>query len=480
MSPPLPSPSPSTSPLPAATIDMIGEDLLYKIFTKLHAVECAAAACVSRSWNVTITRLLSLPKLSSALSLSPSLQCCLLSLPKLSSALTLNPSLQEVTGSSRKKQPLAEMHEPVKITSYRKQGKISKHKMRSALGAFFPSVQASVGDRVIQYLCWCEVAVNDVADKVLASPIRPQFVIASIGPAFDLDEAHRLITGRFGSRIPVITSTSQGIFGQNATSNEFEEVQWDNYEDDEAHADLGNENHGALLTVGFLPGLAVDLIPLSKTRGNQVLMIVDLVLSVKERSSSRSGSASPVGILLFSDEETDIRPVLEKFDYAFSTETVIVGDGGSQFLYRGETAINPSSNKAASSAAVALLFSRDRGKPPGKSDNCLKTGTRPPVDQNNNKGQSENEPFGIEKAHQLITATLSDESTAFLDPSTEPQNLEGGGGVNTDVLVALLYNFDIPRAVWNPPLTRRESPQPKCAARVGVPESDTPQGSRPA
>ncbi|KAM3338395.1 F-box/LRR-repeat protein isoform X1 [Capsicum galapagoense] len=290
MSPPLPSTSPSTSPLPAATIDTIGEDLLYKIFTKLHAVECAAAACVSRSWNVTITRLLSLPKLSSALSLSPSLQ----------------------------------------------------------------------------------VAVNDVADKVLASPIRPQFVIASIGPAFDLDEAHRLITGRFGSRIPVITSTSQGIFGQNATSNEFEEVQWDNYEDDEAHADLGNENHGALLTVGYLPGLAVDLIPLSKTRGNQVLMIVDLVLSVKERSSSRSGSASPVGILLFSDEETDIRPVLEKFvphfvfvDYAFSTETVIVGDGGSQFLYRDETAINPSSNKAASSAAVALLFSRDRGKPPG-------------------------------------------------------------------------------------------------------------------
>lgn len=52
-------------------------------------------------------------------------------------------------------------------------------------------------------------------------------------------------------------------------------------------------------------------------------------------------------------------------DYAFSTETVIVGDGGSQFLYRGEAAINPSNNKAASSAAVVLLFSRDRGKPPG-------------------------------------------------------------------------------------------------------------------
>ncbi|KAK4373706.1 hypothetical protein RND71_009090 [Anisodus tanguticus] len=282
----------------AATIDMIGEDLVYNIFSNLPAVACASAACVSRSWNLIITRLLSLPKLSSSLSLNPNLQ----------------------------------------------------------------------------------VAVNDDVDKVLASPIRPQFVIASIDPVFDLDEAHRLITGRFGSKIPVITSISQGIFGQDATTNEFEEVQWDTFEDDEAHAGLGNENQGALLTVGFFPGLTVDLIPLSKTRGNQ-LMIDDLVLSIRERSSSRSGSASPMGILLFSDEGTDIKPVLEKLDYAFSTETVIVGDGGSQFLYQGETAINPSNNKGSSSAAVALLFSRDRGKPPGVGETqfhvMLSTGISP-------------------------------------------------------------------------------------------------------
>ncbi|PHT36097.1 Exocyst complex component EXO84A [Capsicum baccatum] len=36
-------------------------------------------------------------------------------------------------------------------------------------------------------------------------------------------------------------------------------------------------------------------------------------------------------------------------------------------------------------------------------------------------------------------------------------------------------SLNIPRAVWNPPLTRRGSPQPKCATRVGVSESDTPQ-----
>ncbi|PHU20109.1 hypothetical protein BC332_11260 [Capsicum chinense] len=49
-------------------------------------------------------------------------------------------------------------------------------------------------------------------------------------------------------------------------------------------------------------------------------------------------------------------------------------------------------------------------------------------------------------------------------------------GVMVDTV--LPYKSDIPRAIWNPALTRRESPQPKCASRVGVSESDTPQGSR--
>ncbi|KAF3626731.1 hypothetical protein FXO38_29096 [Capsicum annuum] len=42
------------------------------------------------------------------------------------------------------------------------------------------------------------------------------------------------------------------------------------------------------------------------------------------------------------------------------------------------------------------------------------------------------------------------------------------------------YISDIPRAVWNPPLTRRGSHQPECAARVGVSDSDMPHGTRPA
>ncbi|KAF3641072.1 hypothetical protein FXO38_21806 [Capsicum annuum] len=49
-----------------------------------------------------------------------------------------------------------------------------------------------------------------------------------------------------------------------------------------------------------------------------------------------------------------------------------------------------------------------------------------------------------------------------------------------DVKVAFPYKSDIPRAIWNPPLTWRGSTQPKCAERVEVSDSDTPHGFRPA
>ncbi|KAK4721118.1 hypothetical protein R3W88_011351 [Solanum pinnatisectum] len=278
-----------------ATMDVVGEDLLHNILSRLPAESCASAACVSRSWNLIINRLLTLPNLSSALSCHPCLQG----------------------------------------------------------------------------------AVDEAVDKVLARPIRPQFVIASIGPSFDLEEAQCLISDRFSSDIPIITSISYGIFGQDANTNEFEEVQWDTWEDNKAHEDLRNEDEGVLVTVGFLPGLTVDLIPLKKTRG---LTTENFVRSIRERSFSRSGS-SPMGILLFSDEDIDIKPVLAKLDYAFSSETAIVGDAGSKFVYQDGAAISFYNSSVSSSAAVALLFSRDTGKPAGVGETqfhvMLSTGVSP-------------------------------------------------------------------------------------------------------
>ncbi|XP_070048859.1 F-box/LRR-repeat protein At5g63520-like [Nicotiana tomentosiformis] len=157
-----------------------------------------------------------------------------------------------------------------------------------------------------------EDAVNEAVDKVLARPIRPQFVIASIGP-FTLQQAQQLITGRFGSKNNY-SSISRNIWPAMQL--------WECIEDDdETHANLGNENRGVLLTVGFLPGLK--------------------------------------------DQETDMKPVLQELDYAFCRETVIVGEKGSQFLYQGETSVKLSNNEEYSSAAVTLFFLRDRRKPPG-------------------------------------------------------------------------------------------------------------------
>ncbi|PHT52315.1 hypothetical protein CQW23_06777 [Capsicum baccatum] len=57
---------------------------------------------------------------------------------------------------------------------------------------------------------------------------------------------------------------------------------------------------------------------------------------------------------------------------------------------------------------------------------------------------------------------------------------EVGEGSQYNVLVALPYNSDIPRAIWNPPLILRGRPQPKYAARVGVSDFDMPHDTRPA
>lgn len=51
----------------------VNEDIMQNIFSRLPATSFASASCVSKSWNKACNRVLSKPKLASALSINPSL-----------------------------------------------------------------------------------------------------------------------------------------------------------------------------------------------------------------------------------------------------------------------------------------------------------------------------------------------------------------------------------------------------------------------
>ncbi|XP_011073078.1 F-box/LRR-repeat protein At5g63520 [Sesamum indicum] len=212
-----------------------------------------------------------------------------------------------------------------------------------------------------------ENAVNEVFEKVLSEPIRPHFALASIGPSFSLQAALQLIDKKLGSRIPVIVNVSEGVIGRDVKTDQFVEVQWEVTMEEE---DLGavsmveNVNRGIILTVGFLPGLKAHIIPLfSGDKGPGSLLLDEFVMDIRESASAVSHSTSPAGIILLADRETDIKPILQTIECAFSEDTFIVGDGGSQFLYKSYNGNSITWQPGSTCAAVALLFARDRNKP---------------------------------------------------------------------------------------------------------------------
>lgn len=52
---------------------LVNDDVVQNILGRLPALSFASAACVNKSWNHLCNRILSRPKLASALSLNPSL-----------------------------------------------------------------------------------------------------------------------------------------------------------------------------------------------------------------------------------------------------------------------------------------------------------------------------------------------------------------------------------------------------------------------
>ncbi|KAK1436745.1 hypothetical protein QVD17_02527 [Tagetes erecta] len=173
------------------------------------------------------------------------------------------------------------------------------------------------------------VAVEEVANKVLSEPIRPQFAILSILWLYSLQEAHQLITAKLSSKVALIVNRCHGVIGRDALSDEFKEASW-----------RSRPGTGIVLTVGFVPGLKVK--PISLLRQNE-------------------------------PPQQGIDAVMEKLDFGVSSETVIVGDCSCGIEQTTKDVNDEDVDDEygcgiqQTVAAVALVFVMDRNKPPGRT-----------------------------------------------------------------------------------------------------------------
>ncbi|KAL3748006.1 hypothetical protein ACJRO7_009260 [Eucalyptus globulus] len=207
------------------------------------------------------------------------------------------------------------------------------------------------------------IALQEVVDKVLSEPIFPHFAIVYAGLGFDLAVVLQYISRKLGARTPVIVTRDAGVIGMDAATNEVKEVELeDESEDNEIHIDIAR---GIVLTVGFVPGLKVDCIPLVRP-AKEPAMVDKFIMDIREYSTSISGCASPVGLIMFGDESADIKCFVEKLDIAMPVETAIVGDERGNFLYRSANNLrNVHGSQKCHDDAVALVFAKERNSTPG-------------------------------------------------------------------------------------------------------------------
>lgn len=198
-------------------------------------------------------------------------------------------------------------------------------------------------------------AVKEVTDRVLCGPIRPHFAILSICPTFNLDEAHNYITEALGSKTPIVTCDAGGVMGIDAQTDQFAEVKFPffNVDDDDDHE--SPSSGGISLTIGYLPSLKVDVVPLLGTE--QGPNINKFVMDLRNYSASVSDCTSPEAIIMFGDSQADMKPLLEKLDYALSQQTVIAGNGSCSFRH---SAIDSNFLGHTDEYALALVFARER------------------------------------------------------------------------------------------------------------------------
>ncbi|XP_009359522.2 F-box/LRR-repeat protein At5g63520 [Pyrus x bretschneideri] len=199
-------------------------------------------------------------------------------------------------------------------------------------------------------------AIDEVLAEIFSKPIRPDFVVAYIGTNFSLEETHQLITEKIGSGIPIITNRAMGLIGTDVETRNLREVNC-------AHGNSARNpeiNGGLVVSVGFVPGLKVEIFPLPSPRhAPHLLMMEHFVRDIL----SYSGPLPPSCMMMFGDKHFDMNLVVAALDAIMPDKTAIVGDASASFMYTRRNETGNYSSDLFYSAGAALVFVKDQHKP---------------------------------------------------------------------------------------------------------------------
>ncbi|KAF2562916.1 hypothetical protein F2Q70_00018934 [Brassica cretica] len=201
-------------------------------------------------------------------------------------------------------------------------------------------------------------AVEEAIDKALSEPIRPDFVIANI-TCGNMEDTLSLITKRVGTRAPVIVSVVAGVLGKEACNDKAGEVKQN---DQGMHI---CPSFAILLTIGYLPGIKVDVIHVIQSKEDTEATIGDkFVMDIRNFVSEVSDHAAPACLMLFGEDTHATEPIIRKLDYAMPAETIVVGDQKGEFLHkRADELRTVELHKDEIRVLAGLIFARDRHRP---------------------------------------------------------------------------------------------------------------------
>ncbi|KAL6182645.1 hypothetical protein ACLB2K_044060 [Fragaria x ananassa] len=213
----------------------------------------------------------------------------------------------------------------------------------------------------------CE-AVDEVFEEVFSRPIRPDFAIVYIGMEYSLPVTSLFVFEKLHRTVPVIINQAVGLIGveAGADENEITEIKWEPEKERNLWTEFmlmgGNTiNGGLILSVGYVPDLKVDVIPLLRSRTQPYWPLMEyFMLEIRSYTASVSGSSNPACITMFGDHRVDIRPIVERLDHVMHEETAIVGDAKGSFLFRRRN--QTQHYDMFFFDAAALVFARDQNK----------------------------------------------------------------------------------------------------------------------